>query len=225
MATNDEDDERLYGTMLRRGTLTKRGNLSRPARTTRYTTRQRRQSSKSTQAFGFNRAPGLMDTIQVLWVLDSSPSPVWWLAEVTDIDTTSASSSSAQGSTAATIRYVPKCGYPAQDYDVIFMHSTSGVKKLKHVSPSAPGMITWKYADEPDDFPKDRSSSFLKSPIAKKRQSGATVTAEKDDNNGDQALQILRKPATLLPVNKEDNEEQSPVGTSPSPDNNPIQLQ
>lgn len=100
------------------------------------------------QKHSSNRVPGLMEEIQVLWVVNKST--IWWRAEVTEfISTTDEPTGEApQGSTSAIIRYVARRGYVAQDFKVSFIHTVSGNNKLIHLSPSSPGYVTWKFPED-----------------------------------------------------------------------------
>lgn len=150
------------------------------------TSRPRRQSAlQAWRAPDMNRLPGLMEEIQVLWLVNGAS--IWWRAEVTDIMQPSAATPTSatattttpenKRATTAVIRYVPRRGYVAEDYKVAFIHSVSGTKKLQHLSPCSPGFVTWKYPDEhvavtpPQKLTRPSKLQLPKSSIAKKRHS------------------------------------------------------
>ena len=112
------------------------------------------------------RVPDLMEEIEVLWSLNDSV--VWWKAEVIEIDKSAASSDSFTTAT-ATIRYAPRSKYTAEDYMVSFKQSTSGQKLLRHISPSTPGFVTWKYPEEAIPIAANQFLSRTTPGITKKR--------------------------------------------------------
>lgn len=118
------------------------------------------------QSLGFNRNPGIMEQVDVLWVLHSTS--VWWKADVLDI---SPEPSDAKGSVLGTIRYVARRNYNAEDYKVCFINPTSGLKKLQHLSPCTPGYVTWKFPEEVVSLSPSNIISRVKPVIEKKRTS------------------------------------------------------
>ena len=85
--------------------------------------------------------------------------------------------------TSATIRYVSRRNYVAEDYKVNFIHSTSGQKQLQHISPRTNGLITWKFPEEQVNLSSKSILSRSKSAIKKTNKRASSTDPQAQSQN------------------------------------------